>query len=68
MCKFKVKCLNGNKEIIYKLNNPDEVIYTKKVGRTTFEHSEDYVLLVLPSLEYNENDYIRSYKEFIELF
>lgn len=43
-------------------------LYTKKVGLTTFEHSEDYVLLVLSLLEYNGNNYIRSYKDFIELF
>lgn len=26
---LKIKCFNGNKEIIYKLNNPDEAIYQK---------------------------------------
>lgn len=62
---LKIKCFDGNKEIIYELNSPDEALYVSpKVWRTTFEHSTDAVLLVLSSLEYDENDYIRDYDEF----
>lgn len=62
---LKIKCFDGNKEIIYELNSPDEALYVSpKVWRTTFEHSADEVLLVLSSLEYDENDYIRDYNEF----
>lgn len=66
---LKVKCFDGVNENIYELNSPDEALYiSPKVWRRTFEHSSDVVLLVLSSLEHNENDYIRSYEEFIELF
>ena len=66
---LKVSCFDGMYETTYELNSLDEALYVSpKVWRTTFEHSSDAVLLVLSSLEYNENDYIRSYKEFIELF
>lgn len=66
---LKIKCFDGIDAKIYELNSPNEALYiSPKVWRTTFEHSSDAVLLVLSSLEYDENDYIRSYKEFIELF
>lgn len=62
---LKINCFDGNKEIIYELNSPNEAIYiAPKVWRLTFEHSSDAVLLVLSSLEYDENDYIRDYNEF----
>ena len=62
---LKIKCFDGINENIYKLNSPDEALYVSpKVWRTTFEHSADAVLLVLSSLEYNEQDYIRDYDEF----
>lgn len=65
---LKIKCFDGNKEIIYELNNPNEALYIPpKVWRTTFEHSLDVVLLVLSSLEYDETDYIRDYNEFLEV-
>lgn len=62
---LKIKCFDGINENIYELNSPSEAIYIgPKVWRTTFEHSPDAVLLVLSSLEYDENDYIRDYDEF----
>lgn len=65
---LKIKCFDGIDENIYELNNPKEAIYiAPKVWRTTFEHSSDAVLLVLSSLEYDENDYIRAYDEFKQL-
>ena len=65
---LKIKCFDGIDENIYELNNPKEAIYiAPKVWRTTFEHSSDAVLLVLSSLEYDENDYIRDYDEFKKL-
>ncbi len=64
---IKISCFDGVKETIYKLNNPDEALYiSPKIWRTTFDHSEDVVILVLSSLEYDENDYIRDYKEYVE--
>lgn len=65
---LKIKCFNGENEIIYELNKPDEALYVAPhVWRTSFEHSPDSVLLVLSSLEYNEEDYIRDYDEFEQL-
>ena len=62
---LKIKCFDGINENIYELKSPNEAIYiAPKVWRTTFEHSSDAVLLVLSSLEYDENDYIRDYDEF----
>lgn len=62
---LKIKCFDGVNENIYELKSPNEAIYiAPKVWRTTFEHSSDAVLLVLSSLEYNEQDYIRDYDEF----
>lgn len=69
MCgSLKVKCFDGEKEVVYELNKRDEALYIEPhVWRTTFEHSPDAVLLVLSSLEYNEEDYIRDYDEFEQL-
>ena len=67
--RLKIKCFDRIDTKIYELNSPNEALYiSPKVWRITFEHSSDAVLLVLSSLEYDENDYIRLYKEFIELF
>lgn len=64
--RVKIKCFNGQTEEIYDLNNPEEAVYiSPKVWRTTFEHSNGAVLLVLSSLEYNEKDYIREYEKFL---
>lgn len=65
---LKIKCFDGDTEIVYELNKPDEALYiAPHVWRTSFEHSPDSVLLVLSSLEYNEEDYIRDYDEFEQL-
>ena len=65
---LKIKCSDKNNEVIYELNKPDEALYiAPNVWRTTFEHSPDAVLVVLSSLEYNEEDYIRDYDKFEQL-
>lgn len=65
---LKIKCFDGRKEEIYVLNNPDESFYIKPhIWRTTFDHSPDAVLLVLSSMEYNEQDYIRDCEEWLEV-
>lgn len=64
---LKIKCFDGYKEEIYELNKPDEALYiAPHIWRTSFEHSQDSVLLVLSSLEYNEEEYIRDYDKFME--
>ena len=65
---LKVKCFDGEKEVVYELNKPYEALYIEAhVWRTTFEHSSDSVLLVLSSLEYSEEDYIRNYDDFLDI-
>ena len=65
---LKIKCFYDENEVVYELNKPDEALYiAPHVWRTSFEHSSDAVLLVLSSLEYNEEDYIRDYEEFEQL-
>ena len=64
---LKIKCFDGKEEKIYKLNSLDQALYVSpKVWRSTFEHSIDLVLLVLLSIEYNENDYMRDYDKFLD--
>lgn len=64
----EIKCFDGIKESIYKLDNPSQGIYIDaKVWRSTYNHSENCVLLALSSEEYDEDDYIRSYDEFLEV-
>ena len=65
---LKVKCFDGENEEVYELNKCDEALYIgPNVWRTSFEHSSNTVLLVLSSLEYNEEDYIRDYEKFLKL-
>ena len=65
---LKIKCFDGYKEEVYELNKSDEALYIDShIWRTTFEHSCDAVLLVLSSLEYNEEDYIRDYNKLKEV-
>lgn len=65
---LKIKCFDGDTKMVYELNKSDEALYiAPHVWRTTFEHSSDAVLLVLSSLEYNEEDYIRDYDKFMEV-
>ena len=63
-----MKCSDGENEMIYELNKPDEALYIDPhIWRTSYKHSSDAVLLVLSSLEYNEEDYIRDYDKFLKL-
>ena len=63
---LEVRCFDGKKEYLFKLDNPEEALYiSPNIWRTTFNHSKDAVLLILSSEEYSEEDYIRSYNEFM---
>ena len=67
-------CVNGSCEIllddgkeksITKLENRNEGLFIEKmVWREMFNFSADCVLMVLASVYYFEDDYIRDYKEF----
>ncbi len=66
---LKIKCLDGNEEAVYELNSKDKGLY---VGPMLWHEMHDYeegtVLMVLASDFYNEDDYIRNYSDFLELY
>lgn len=56
----KVKCREGEREVIYHLRNNKQGLYLEPhVWREAYDFSEDAVLFVLSSKEYNEEDYRR---------
>ena len=64
-CKF---LLNNGKERIKDiiLDSPNKGLFIDKmIWREIYDFSEDCVLLVLASDYYDESDYIRDYKEFL---
>ncbi len=64
--KVKVKDGEGN-EVIYCLNRPHTGIYLPTmVWKEMYDFSADSVLLVLASMHYNPNEYIRDYDEFVK--
>lgn len=64
--KVKVKDGEGN-EAIYCLNRPHTGIYLPTmVWKDMYDFSDDSVLLVLASTYYDNNEYIRSYDDFIK--
>ena len=63
--KILVKTPFEEEEI--ELNNPSEGLYIgPMIWREMFDFSNDAVLLVLASHEYDENDYIRNYEDYLE--
>ena len=61
-------CFDGKNKTEYELNSPDQALYmSPNIWRETYNHSSNAVDLVLSSLEYDENDYIRDYDEFMEV-
>lgn len=64
-CKFLLD--DGKKKNIIELNSPDTGLYIgKNIWREMFDFSHDCVLMVLANDYYNENEYIRDYKKFLE--
>ena len=63
--KVKVLIKTPYEEEIVELNNPNEGLYIgPMIWREMFEFENEAVLLVLASHEYDENDYIRDYKDY----
>lgn len=61
-----IKLDNGTETTVFNLKNPREGIFIDNMTwREMFNFSKDCVCMVLASDYYNENDYIRDYKEFI---
>lgn len=63
---MKVTLSDGTEEKEIILDNPKQGLYIgHDVWRTITDFSSDAVLLVAASEHYDENDYIRSYDEFV---
>jgi mannose-6-phosphate isomerase-like protein (cupin superfamily) len=63
----KIKVDDGNGKKIIELNNPNKGLYIGLgVWHEMYDFNQSSVLLVLASEHYNESDYIRDYKKFLE--
>lgn len=64
----KIKLDNGYESCVVKLSSPDKgLLIDSFVWREMYDFSLDAVLLVLASELYDEYDYVRDYKEFMQL-
>ena len=64
----KIKVDNGNEKRIFELSDPSKGLYIGPgIWREMYDFSQSTVLLVLASEYYNEEDYIRDYKEFLKI-
>jgi hypothetical protein len=58
---------NGKKSEKFVLDDPTKGLYVPKlVWRTLHNFSTDAVLLIIASLKYSVEDYIRDYDEYLE--
>lgn len=65
---FDIEIEDGSKKIVYTLNRSYNAVYVPHgLWRTLKNFSTNALCLVLASTEYNENDYIRDYNNFIKL-
>lgn len=65
--KIKIRLKTDTNEEIVQLDNPAEGLYIgPMIWREMFDFSDGAVLLVLASHEYDENDYIRNYDEYLQ--
>ena len=63
----KIKLKGYNSEEVYTLDNPEKgLIIGPMVWNEMFDYTEDCILLVLCSDNYNELEYIRDYSVFIK--
>ena len=65
--KVRVKDGEGN-EVIYCLNRPHTGVYIPcMIWKDMYDFSEDSVLLCLASTNYDPDEYIRNYDEYVEI-
>lgn len=63
--KCKIKLDNGKENEIVELDKPYEgLLISSNIWREMYDFTQDAVLMVLASEEYNEDDYIRDYEVF----
>ena len=75
-CAQFLICLNGSVRVLLDdsrtrreviLDRPEMGIYMPPmIWGTQYRYSSDAILLVFASLEYNSEDYIRNYDEFVQ--
>ena len=66
--RCKVSLDNGKEKKIYSLYKPELGLFQDKlIWGEMFDFSSDCVLMVLADDIYNESDYIRDYKQFLEV-
>jgi dTDP-4-dehydrorhamnose 3,5-epimerase-like enzyme len=65
-CRFLLD--NGKERVELLLDNPAQgLIINSMIWREMYDFSPDCVLMVLADAHYNEQDYIRDYKQFLEI-
>lgn len=63
----KVRITDGKEEFIIRLDKPMMGVYIPKmIWKDMYDFSPDSVLLVLSSMHYDGNEYIRDYDEYLE--
>ena len=66
--KSKVQITDGKEEYIVELDKPMMGVYLPKmIWKDMYDFSSDSVLLVLASTHYDSNEYIRDYKEYLQI-
>ena len=66
--KSKVRVTNGKEEHIVLLDKPMMGVYIPKmIWKDMYDFSEDSVLLVLASTHYDGSEYIRDYREYLNI-
>lgn len=64
----KVRITDGKEEFVVELNRPMMGVYIPKmIWKDMYDFSSDSVLLVLASTNYNGQEYIRNYDEYLEI-
>ena len=66
--KSKVRVKDGTEELIIELTKPMTGVYIPRmIWKEMYDFSSDSVLLVLASTHYTDKEYIRDYKEYLDL-
>ena len=65
--KFDLQLFDGFKELNFTLDNPNQALYIPPMMWRTLRHfSQDAICFVLASELYTEDDYFRSYDDFMK--
>lgn len=63
----KVKIDDGHSQTVVELNHPHQGIYLNKmIWKDMFDFSSDSILLCLSSENYDDNEYIRDYQQYLK--